>query len=236
MKFDKQQFRYGLRDGLPIGLGYFAVAFALGITAKKAGLTALQAGLASFLLNASAGEYAGFTLIAATATYGEVALMTLITNARYFLMSCSLSQKLDQSVSVWHRFLIGFDVTDEIFGVSMAVPGKLCPYYTYGVMSLALPGWASGTVLGVLAGSILPLRVVSALSVGLFGMFIAIIVPPARQNKIIAMLVPLCFTISFVTDRLTLLSEISTGVKAIVLTVVISAVAALLFPRKEAET
>ncbi len=236
MKFDKQQFRYGLRDGFPIGLGYFAVAFALGITAKNAGLTALQAGIASFLLNASAGEYAGFTLIAATATYGEVALMTLITNARYFLMSCSLSQKLDQSVSVWHRLLIGFDVTDEIFGVSMAVPGKLCPYYTYGVMSLALPGWASGTVLGVLAGSILPLRVVSALSVGLFGMFIAIIVPPARQNKIIAMLVPLCFTISFIADRLTLLSEISTGVKTIVLTVVISAVAALLFPRKEAET
>ncbi len=233
MSFKKQQFRYGMRDGLPIGLGYFAVAFALGITAKNAGLNALQAGIASFLLNASAGEYAGFTLIAAAATYGEVALMTLITNARYFLMSCSLSQKLDASVSVWHRMLIGFDVTDEIFGVSMAVPGKLCPYYTYGVMSLALPGWAGGTVLGVLAGSILPLRVVSALSVGLFGMFIAIIVPPARQNKVIAALIPLCFGFSFIADRLSLLTGISTGVKTIVLTVVISVAAALLFPIKE---
>ncbi|MBR4868712.1 MAG: AzlC family ABC transporter permease, partial [Clostridia bacterium] len=206
---------------------------ALGITAKNAGLTALQAGIASFLLNASAGEYAGFTLIAATATYGEVALMTLITNARYFLMSCSLSQKLDQSVSVWHRLLIGFDVTDEIFGVSMAVPGKLCPYYTYGVMALSMPGWAGGTVLGVLAGSILPLRVVSALSVGLFGMFIAIVVPPARQNKVIAALIPICFGLSFVVDRLPLLSGVSTGVKTIVLTVVLSVAAALLFPIKE---
>lgn len=233
MKFDKQQYRFGLRDGLPIALGYFAVAFALGIAAKNAGLNALQAGIASFLLNASAGEYAGFTLIAAGATYGEVALMTLITNARYFLMSCSLSQKLDQSVSVWHRMIIGFDVTDEIFGVSMAVPGKLCPYYTYGVMSLAMPGWASGTVLGVLAGSVLPLRVVSALSVGLFGMFIAIIVPPARTNKVIAALIPICFALSFAADRLSLFSGISTGVKTIALTVVISVAAALLFPKKE---
>ena len=235
MKFDKQQFRYGLRDGLPIGLGYFAVAFALGIAAKNAGLNALQAGIASFLLNASAGEYAGFTLIAAAATYGEVALMTLITNARYFLMSCSLSQKLDRSVSVWHRLIIGFDVTDEIFGVSMAVPGKLCPYYTYGVMTLAMPGWASGTMLGVLAGSLLPFRVVSALSVGLFGMFIAIVVPPARENKVIAALIPLCFALSFAADRLPRLNSVSTGTKTIVLTVVISVVSALLFPRKEAE-
>lgn len=233
MQFDKQQYRFGLRDGLPIALGYFAVAFALGIAAKNAGLNALQAGIASFLLNASAGEYAGFTLIAAGATYGEVALMTLITNARYFLMSCSLSQKLDQSVSVWHRMLIGFDVTDEIFGVSMAVSGKLCPYYTYGVMSLAMPGWAGGTVLGVLAGSVLPLRVVSALSVGLFGMFIAIIVPPARTNKVIAALIPICFALSFAADRLSLFSGISTGVKTIALTVVISVAAALLFPKKE---
>ncbi len=233
MKVNKQQFRYGLRDGLPIGLGYFAVAFALGITAKNAGLNALQAGIASFLLNASAGEYAGFTLIAAAATYGEVALMTLITNARYFLMSCSLSQKLDASVPVWHRMIIGFDVTDEIFGVSMAVPGKLCPYYTYGVMALALPGWAGGTILGVLAGALLPFRVVSALSVGLFGMFIAIIVPPARQNKVITALICICFALSFAADRLTLLSGVSTGVKTIVLTVVVSALVALLFPIKE---
>ena len=235
MNQKKQQYRFGLRDGLPIGLGYFAVAFALGIAAKNAGLNALQAGLASFLLNASAGEYAGFTLIAVGATYGEVALMTLITNARYFLMSCSLSQKLDASVSVWHRLLIGYDVTDEIFGVSMAVSGSLCPYYTYGVMSLALPGWSLGTVLGVLAGSVLPFRVVSALSVGLFGMFIAIVVPPARQNKVIAALIPLCFALSFAADRLTFLDGISTGIKTIVLTVAVSVLAALLFPVKEAE-
>lgn len=230
MKFDKKQYRFGLRDGIPIALGYFAVAFALGIAAKNAGLNALQAGIASFTLNASAGEYAGFTLIAAGATYGEVALMTLITNARYFLMSCSLSQKLSSDISVWHRLLIGYDVTDEIFGVSMAVPGNLCPYYSYGVMTLALPGWSLGTVLGVLAGSILPIRVVSALSVGLFGMFIAIIVPPARKNKVIAGLILICFVASFVANRLSVLAGISTGVKTIVLTLVISLLAAMFFP------
>ncbi len=134
---------------------------------------------------------------------------------------------------MWHRLLIGYDVTDEIFGVSVAVPGKLCPYYSYGVMSLALPGWSLGTVLGVLAGAILPTRVVSALSVGLFGMFIAIVVPPARTNKVIAAIIPICFVCSFLANRLAIFANISTGVKTILLTVVIAVAAAFLFPVKE---
>ncbi len=228
-----QQYRFGLRDGIPIALGYFAVALALGIAAKNAGFNGLQAGVASFLLNASAGEFAGFTLIAAGASYGEVALMELIANARYFLMSCSLSQKLHPNTKWYHRMLIGYDVTDEIFGVSMNVKGYLNPYYTYGVMTLALPGWSLGTVLGVIVGSVVPDRLVSALSVGLFGMFIAIIVPPAKENKVIASLIVVCFALSYLANRLNVFAGISTGIKTIVLTVGISLVAALFFPVKE---
>ncbi len=108
----------GLKDGIPIALGYFAVSFTLGITAKNAGLTALQAMLASFTLNASAGEFAGFTLIAAGAGYLEIAIMEFVANARYLLMSCALSQKLSPDTPLWQRLLIGYDVTDEIFGIS----------------------------------------------------------------------------------------------------------------------
>lgn len=235
MQSRKQQFRYGLRDGIPIALGYFAVAFTLGIAAKNAGFTALQAGIASLTLNASAGEFAGFTLIAAGATYGEVALMELIANARYFLMSCALSQKLSPDTSLLHRLIIGFDVTDEIFAVSVAVPGTLHPFYTYGVMALAMPGWSLGTVLGVIMGNILPARMVSALSVGLFGMFIAIIIPPARTSKVIAGLIALCFAASYIVNRLPLLDGISTGLKTIGLTVCLSLLAALFFPVQEQE-
>ena len=126
-------FSRGLRDGLPIALGYLAVSFTLGIAAKNAGLSPFQAMLASLTNNASAGEFAGFTLISAGAGYLEVALMVFIANARYLLMSCALSQKLPQKTPLRHRLLIATDIADEIFGVSMAVPGKLNPFYTYGI-------------------------------------------------------------------------------------------------------
>ena len=132
-----QALREGVRDGTPIALGYLAVAFTLGIAARSAGLTAFQGFLASLLNNASAGEYAGFTLIAAGAAYWEVALMTLITNARYLLMSCALSQKFAPDTPLRHRFLVGYDVTDEIFGIAIARPGSLDPYYNYGAMRMA---------------------------------------------------------------------------------------------------
>jgi len=228
-----QWYKSGLRNGIPIALGYFAVAFTLGIAAKRAGFSPLQALVISATNNASAGEYAAFSLIEAGAGYWEVAIMTLVANARYLLMSCALSQKLAPETSLIHRFIIGYDVTDEIFGISIAVNGKLNPWYTYGAMTLAIPGWAVGTAMGVIMGNILPLRAVSALSVGLYGMFIATIIPPARKSKIIAALVGISFLTSWLAGRLPLLSGISSGMKTILLTVVIALAAAILFPVKE---
>lgn len=222
-----------MRDGIPICLGYFAVAFTLGIAAKNAGFTAFQAMITSLTINASAGEFAGFTLIASGAGYLEVAMMEIIANARYLLMSCSLSQKLPAETSVLHRLLISTDVTDEIFGVSMAVKGMLNPYYTYGVIVVAAPGWALGTFLGVLMGNLLPVRIVRALSVGLYGMFIAIIVPPARKSKVILGVVIVSMLLSFAFSKLPVLSSMASGTRTILLTVVIAAAAALLFPVKE---
>ena len=163
----------GIHNGMPIALGYLAVSFTLGIAAKNAGLTALQAALASITCHASAGEFAGFTLIAALATYTEIAVMELIINARYFLMSCALSQKLDNKMPFFHRLIMGLFVTDEIFGLCVSVPEKLNPAYMYGMVLVASPAWVLGTYFGVLFGNILPASIVSALSVGLYGMFIA---------------------------------------------------------------
>lgn len=230
---NKSCFLKGMRDGIPICLGYFAVAFTLGIAAKNAGFTALQAMVTSLTINASAGEFAGFTVIASGGGYLEVAVMELIANARYLLMSCALSQKLPANTSLWHRLLISTDVTDEIFGVSMAVEGMLNPYYTYGVMVLAAPGWALGTFFGVLMGNLLPAAIVRALSVGLYGMFLAILVPPARKNKIVLGVVVLSMTLSFVFTKLPVLSSLSAGTRTILLTVMLAAAAALLFPLKE---
>ena len=142
---NKTAFRDGMRDGIPIGWGYLAVAFSLGIAARNAGLNAAQACLASLLCNASAGEYAGFTVIAANASYIEMAFLTLIANARYILMSCAMSQRMSPSTGSFHRIIMGFDITDELFGIAMARPGSLNPYYTYGAMLVSIPMWAAGT-------------------------------------------------------------------------------------------
>ncbi len=228
-------YKNGLRDGIPIALGYFAVAFTLGIVAKNAGLTAFQALLAAGSTNASAGGYAGFTLIAENASYLEVAITELIVNARYLLMSFALSQKLSPGTSTLHRSLIAFDVTDEVFGIAVSVKGNLNPFYNYGAMTVAIPGWAFGAFFGVVMGNVLPLSIVSALSVGLYGMFLAIIIPPARQNKIIAVLVAISMLLSFSFSKIPYICEISSGMRVIILTVAISLVAALLFPIKDEE-
>ena len=235
MQKKSELFRKGVKDGIPIFLGYFAVSFTLGIAARNAGFTAMQSAITSLLVNASAGEFAGFTLIAAGAGYLELAIMMLVANARYLLMSCALSQKLPPETSLLHRMLIGFDLTDEIFGVSVAVDGWLSPYYVYGVIAAALPGWSVGTYLGVMMGNLLPANVVSALSVGLYGMFLAIIIPPARKSKIIAGIVSVSMALSYAVTKISWLENLSSGTKIIILTVVISLAAALIFPVKEEE-
>ena len=232
----KKAFLEGLRDGTPIGLGYFAVAFSLGIAARNAGLTAFQGFVASMLCVASAGEYALFTMIGAGASYLELALLTLITNSRYFLMSCSLSQRIDPNMKNYHRYLVGAVITDEIFGITIARPGYLEPAYNYGAIVASVPAWAIGTALGILMGNLLPARIVSALSVALYGMFLAIIVPPTKKSLAVALCVVLGFFCSWLFSAVEVLAAaITPGTRTILLTVVLSAAMALIFPLKKKE-
>ena len=229
----RKWFLKGMRAGIPICLGYFAVSIALGIAAKKAGITSFQAALTSLLINASAGEYAGFSLIAAGAGYVEVALMEAVANARYLLMSAALSQKLKSGVGTMPRLLLGFTVTDEIFGVSIAQPEPLDPCFTYGAFCVATMGWTGGTFVGAVLGDVLPLRMLSALSVGLFGMFISVFIPEARKNRVVAALVAVSFASSLAFEYLPYIREISSGIRVIILTVAISLAAAIICPIKD---
>ena len=235
MNRNKNAFTNGIRDGIPIALGYFAVAFSLGIVAKKAGLNPFQGFLSSFLNHASAGEYAEFTVIMANAPYIEMAFVILITNIRYLLMSCALSQRFDPDTLNAHRLLVGFGITDEIFGISIGRTGALNPYYNYGAMAIALPSWSLGTALGIVAGNILPASAVSALSVALYGMFIAIIIPVSRTNKIVGGVVIASFLASFAVSRIAFFDRMSDSMKISLLTMIIAGLAAALFPVKEEE-
>lgn len=231
----RKEFKEGMRDGLPIGLGYFAVSFSLGIAARNAGLSPLQGLISSLLINASAGQYALYLFASTGGTYFELMIITLITNARYFLMSCSLSQKLSPETPLRHRMIIGFDITDELFGISVSRKGMLNPYYFYGAMLTTIPFWAIGTTIGIMAGNILPLRVVSALSVALYGMFLAVIVPQGKKDKVVAGLIVVSFIVSYIVSRLEAFHGLSSGSQIIILTLILASIAAILFPVKEDE-
>lgn len=233
MKKNAKAWQKGVKDGIPIALGYLAVSFTFGIIAKKAGLNPFQSVLISVTNFTSAGQFAGLTLIAASAAFLEMAVTQLIINSRYLLMSFALSQKINQQTSLFHRMVMAFGISDEIFGVSMASSGELNPYYTYGLMSVAMPGWALGTFLGVVSGSILPPRMISALSIALYGMLLAVIIPPAKGNRILSVLILFSMTASLLFEKIPFLSMISSGVKIIVLTIIIAGIAAAFFPVKD---
>lgn len=229
-------FKKGLKDGIPIATGYLAVSFTLGIAAKKVGMNTFQATLMSFLNLTSAGEFAAIGLIGTGASYLEMAITQFIINIRYFLMSCALSQKLEKNLPFFHRFFLAFGITDEIFGLSVSVSGKLNPYYTYGMMTLAIPGWALGTCLGVITGNALSPRILSAFSVALYGMFLAVIVPPMRKNKILAGIVIISMFMSGLFSKLPIIKNMSSGFQIIILTILIAGIAAILFPIQEDKT
>lgn len=226
-------FRSGQKDVIPVALGYFAVAFALGIAMRNAGIGPLAGFIISFLNMASAGEYAGTTMIAAHATLIETALMVFAANARYLLMSTAFSQKFDEKTPMIHRWIVGFVLTDELFALAIRRKGPLEPAYYYGMMSLAMPGWAFGTMLGIIFGTVLPSRIVSALSVALFAMFLAVIIPPSRENQTIFTVVLSSFALSFLSSILPVVKEFSEGVRMISLTILIASIAAMLRPVRE---
>lgn len=222
----------GIKDGFPIFLGYVAVSFTFGIAAKNAGLSGVEAMLMSATNFTSAGQLAALGLISSSASYIEMAFTQLIINLRYCLMSSSLSQKIPADTPIYHRLFMAFGNTDEIFGVSSSKQGNISPYYSYGLMTLPLPGWTFGTLLGVISGNLLPNSVISALSIALYGMFIAVIIPPARKSKVIAGVVVLSMALSALFNYTPVLNLVPSGFRIIILTVVIAGAAALLFPVK----
>lgn len=226
-------FRRGIRDGIPIGLGYLAVSFTLGIAAGNAGMASFPAAFMSLTNLTSAGEFAALGLMTAGAAYVEMAGTQLIINLRYLLMSCALSQKLSPGMPFYHRLLMAYGITDEIFGIAVGAGKVLNPFYVYGALAVAVPGWTLGTWLGVVSGDVLPGRILSALNVAIYGMFIAIIIPPARKERIVAVIVAISMGASLLFTRLPVVSRIPSGMRIIILTVLIAGAGAVLCPIKE---
>ncbi len=227
----KSDFLKGMTHGIPIGLGYLSVSFGFGITAVKAGLSVLESTLISLTNLTSAGQAAGVDVIASGGTLLEMALVQLTINIRYALMALSLSQKLDKSFTFPHRMAAAFGITDEIFGVCAAQSDPLRPSYMYGMILISMFGWVAGTFLGAFAGQLLPASVSAALGIVLYGMFLAIIVPPAKKQKSVLCVVLAAAVCSILCKYL--FYQISGGFAVILCAVSASVLGALVFPREE---
>ena len=226
-------FKIGMRDGIPIMLGYFAVSFTFGMMAVQGGLSVFQAVLTSLLNLTSAGQFAGLDIMLAAGSLWEMALTQLVINSRYMLMSFSVGQKLEKKSAFGHRFGVAFGMTDEIFGISMLRPGEVSPFYIYGAMAVAIPGWTVGTLVGAFAGEILPAAVISALSIAIYGMFLAIIIPPARKNLTLVWVIIGAMLLSTAFKYVPGLNKVSSGFAIIIVTVVVASIAAIVRPIKE---
>ena len=181
-KLKRKEFFEGLKDGLPVCFGYLAVSFGIGILAIRSGLAGWIAVVMSATNLTSAGQVAGIGIMAAGGPFAEMILTQLVINCRYSLMGLSLTQRLSEGFSVKHRLIASFGITDEIFGLCAARKTPVTPYYMYGMIFVSGSGWVIGTLLGTVSGSILPQRLITALGILLYGMFIAIIIPPVRKN------------------------------------------------------
>lgn len=234
MKICKKELQNGFKDGIPIALGYFAVSFSFGIIAVKNGLSIFASTLTSLTNVTSAGQFAGLQIMAVSGTILELILTQIIINLRYALMSLSLSQKLT-NMSIWKKMIIAFANTDEIFAVAIGHQKELTLTYMVGLQSLPILGWTLGTLTGAIAGNILPNLIVSALSVALYAMFIAIVIPVAKKSKSVLFTVCIAIIISIAFYYIPVLNTVSTGLSIVISTIVASIIGAVVFPIKEEE-
>ena len=228
-------FIYGIKRSIPVGISYLAVSFAFGVMAVK-GITPLMATIISFTNLTSSGQFAGVKLIFEAASYLEIAATVFLINLRYSLMSTSLSQKLDETIPAWKKMVFGFGITDELYAIAISEERrKLSSAYMFGMMILPILGWTVGTLLGSLSSTIFTNRIIEALSLALYAMFIAIMMPDAKKSLGITIVIAISISLSCVFEFVPYINEINPGLKIIIPTVVASVLGAFFFPKKEKE-
>lgn len=229
------EYSLGVRRGMPVGVGYLSVSFGFGTLAASQGIRVLDAFLISATNVTSAGQFAGLTLMLAGAGLWEVILTQLIINSRYALMSLALSQRMGEKIGLIPRLLVAFMNTDEIFALAMSRKEPLTVPYLLGLGLLPFLGWTAGTVLGALAGSVLPEAIRTALGVMLYGMFIAIVIPPAKKERPVLAAVLIALVCSCLLDWVPVFEKVSAGIAIVICTVLAAGICAALFPISEKE-
>lgn len=237
--FQNKDFIKGLKGGFPIFLGYLPVSFTFGFMAVSGGFPVWLAVLMSLTNLTSAGQFAGTNLIIAGVGYIEIAMTTFVINLRYMLMSLALSQKINRKIPVWKRLIFSFGITDETFVVASTQGENISASYMLGLITLPFIGWAVGTFLGGSISGILPVKLQNAMGIGLYAMFIAIVIPVARESKQVLLIVILAILVTCILKYVPIFAFISSGFRIIIATVIAAGIGAFLFPKtyeEEGET
>lgn len=229
-------FSKGFKDGLPIGLGYLSVSFSFGIMAITAGLSWWQAVLVSITNLTSAGQVAGIGIMSASGGLIEMMVSQFIINIRYSLMAVSLSQKTDSSMNTLARLICGYSITDEIFGVASGEPHQTSKSYFMGLSVLPVIGWTLGTLLGAVLGNIFPEVITNSLAIGIYGMFVCIVLPKAKKDKIIMVISLISCAISALIYYVPALhAKISSGFAIIISAVIAALIGVMMFKPETTE-
>lgn len=226
---------YGIKKGIPIALGYLSISFTFGVKAVNGGIPAWAVVLISLTNLTSAGQFAGTNLILAGGGFIEMAVTTLVINIRYMLMSLALTQKIKKNTPLFHRMVMGFGITDEIFAVAASEIRTVTPAYFYGLMTLPVIGWTGGTLLGAVASGLMPARLSNAMELGLYAMFLAIIIPPAKKSRAVCLVIIIAVVISACIYYLPPFRFISGSVRVIIAAVLAAAAGAFFFPVRQME-
>lgn len=237
--FQNKDFIKGLKGGFPIFLGYLPVSFTFGFMAVSGGFPVWLAVLMSLTNLTSAGQFAGTNLIIAGVGYIEIAMTTFVINLRYMLMSLALSQKINRKIPVWKRLIFSFGITDETFVVASTQGENISASYMLGLITLPFIGWAVGTFLGGSISGILPVKLQNAMGIGLYAMFIAIVIPAARESKQVLLIVIFAILVTCILKYVPIFAFISSGFRIIIATVIAAGIGAFLFPKtyeEEGET
>ncbi|HKL99905.1 MAG TPA: AzlC family ABC transporter permease [Mobilitalea sp.] len=230
---NNKKYIYGIKRGLPIAFGYIPVSFTFGIMAVSGGMPIWMAVFISLSNLTSAGQFAGTNRIIAGAGYWEIAIVTLTINLRYMLMSLSLSQRVERSMNIWKRLLVSFGITDETFSVASMEPDTISFPYLMGLITGPILGWTLGTALGAMISSALPEAIGNAMGIALYGMFIAIILPPSKRSRPVRYILLLSITVVCLLRYIPLFKGVSPGLRIIIATFVGAGIGALLFPVDE---
>lgn len=233
-KYRLREFTSGVKEGIPIAIGYIPIAITFGLISKSSGIPGFVSISMSFFIYAGASQFIGVNLMAVGASTMEIVMTTLILNFRHFLMTSSLSQRIEEKTPKKLLSILAFGVTDETFAVlSLRKEEKINPWLTLGLNFIAFSSWNVGTSIGIIIGDAIPKILSSSMGIALYAMFIGLLIPSIKNSRPVLIIAIISIAVSSLLHWIPIFSFISKGWSIIISTVTAASIGAVLYKKEE---